>query len=255
MMIICSKSPLEEVFVRETTLNTEQRTEMISWVNSYVDTVKPDFMMLLDMSKKSPVIYEMCFDTDGMCTESCSGETLRGSVVKEQHQSLQLVEEELLAFSVVNSIPPRACSFNLRYNLGAPGEKPITFLRSVIAVSNDAFGKPAILLVLLQDITKMTNAVQGTYFEIKCLRSSGIVNEQFKSLERRINGKINAEIILTKRESQVLQLLIKGYSSVAISKEFFIAKNTVDKHRQNLMRKYKVNNVTQLIRKYLQSVS
>ncbi|PCI00078.1 MAG: hypothetical protein COB81_09575 [Flavobacteriaceae bacterium] len=255
IMIVCSKSPLEEVFVHETNLNIAQRTEIISWINSYVDTINPEFMMLLDVSKEIPLVYEECFNTLNNCGPNCDVSTLNANVVEEQRGNIVLVDDELKEFSFANVVPVRSCSFNLRYNVMYPDKKAITLLRSVIPIINNELGQPTILLVLLQDITKLTNAVQGTYFEIKCIRHPGVVNESLMSLEGSINNKIKFGISLTKRENQILQLLINGHTSLSISKELFIAKTTVDKHRQNLMRKYKVSNVTQLIRKYLQSVA
>jgi len=254
-MIVCSKSPLEEAFRDNVTLDLDQRTEMISWINSYINTISPEFIMLLDLSKKTPCFYEKCFSIMDNCGNKCDVENLSENVVDEQREDIKLVDKELLEFANSNVIPPRSCSFNLRFNVMYPAQKPITFLRKVIAVSNNDQGKPAIVLVILQDITKLTNAIQGTYFEIKCLKQSSAVKNKFKDLVEIINNKRESDITLTKRENQVLQLLIKGYTSMDISKEFFIAKTTVDKHRQNLMRKYKVSNVTQLIRKYLQSVA
>jgi len=254
-MIVCSKSPLEEVFINKTALDFDQRLELVSWVNSYVDTMNPDLMMLVDLSNKEVCIYEKCFNPIGNCEADCCVGRLTDNVVEEQRDTIKLVDDELLEFATSNLIPVRSCSFNLRFNVVYPNKKAITFLRSVIILTNNEDGSPALALVLLQDITKMTNAVQGAYFEIKCMRQSNTMTHKFKFLEETINNKLKQGVILTKRENQVLQLLIKGYTSLEISKEFFIAKTTVDKHRQNLMRKYKVSNVTQLIRKYLQSVA
>jgi len=254
-MIVCSKSPLEEVFSNKTTLDFDQRLELISWVDSYVDTMNPDLMMLVDLSSKEGCVYEKCFNPIGNCEADCCIGSLIDNVVEEQRDTIKLVDDELSEFAIANLIPVRSCSFNLRFNVVYPNKKAITFLRSVIILTNNDDGSPALALVLIEDITKMTNAVQGAYFEIKCMRQSNDMTPKFKFLEDTINNKIKPGVILTKRENQILQLLIKGYTSLEISNEFFIAKTTVDKHRQNLMRKYNVGNVTQLIRKYLQSVN
>ncbi|PCI35664.1 MAG: hypothetical protein COB60_01730 [Flavobacteriaceae bacterium] len=254
-MIVCSESPLEEVLFRKTTLNLEKRDEIISWVNAYVETVSPDIMILLDVSNDIQCIYEKCYNTLDKCMSTCNSENLMENVVEQQRENIKMVNEELRKFSISNTIPLRSCSFNLRLNVLYPHKKPITFLRSIVAVSNNEEGKPSLVLVTLQDITNMTNAIQGVYFEIKHARQQAVDCYSLKCLESVINAKIKSGVTLTKREDQVLQLLINGHTSLGISKELFIAKTTVDKHRQNLMRKYNVTNVTQLIRKYLQSVA
>jgi DNA-binding NarL/FixJ family response regulator len=51
----------------------------------------------------------------------------------------------------------------------------------------------------------------------------------------------------SKREKEVLELLAKGFSSRAISKQLFITEKTVESHRKNLVRKAKVKNTNELI--------
>jgi DNA-binding NarL/FixJ family response regulator len=52
---------------------------------------------------------------------------------------------------------------------------------------------------------------------------------------------------LTKREIEIVQFLIKGFTSKQIAEKLFISSRTVDKHRSNMMEKYKVNSVIELI--------
>jgi len=53
---------------------------------------------------------------------------------------------------------------------------------------------------------------------------------------------------LSKREKQVLMLVASGYSSREISEQFYISLLTVNKHRQNLIRKLEVRRVAELIK-------
>jgi DNA-binding NarL/FixJ family response regulator len=53
---------------------------------------------------------------------------------------------------------------------------------------------------------------------------------------------------LTKRETEVLDLVVKGLTSAEIGEQLFISKRTVDKHRQNIMSKLNVSRTTELIR-------
>jgi DNA-binding NarL/FixJ family response regulator len=54
---------------------------------------------------------------------------------------------------------------------------------------------------------------------------------------------------LTAREFQVLHLICSGWSNTAIAERFALSARTVDKHRENILRKLGVNNVVQLIHK------
>ncbi len=52
---------------------------------------------------------------------------------------------------------------------------------------------------------------------------------------------------LTRREKQILLLLAQGKTSQNIAQELFLSPLTVDTHRRNLMQKFEVKNVAELI--------
>ena len=52
---------------------------------------------------------------------------------------------------------------------------------------------------------------------------------------------------LTKREKQILELIARGKTSQTIAQELFLSPLTVDTHRKNLIQKFNVKNVAELI--------
>lgn len=52
---------------------------------------------------------------------------------------------------------------------------------------------------------------------------------------------------LTRREQQILGLLAKGKTSQVIGQELFLSSLTIDTHRRNLIQKFAVKNVAELI--------
>ncbi|WDF55716.1 response regulator [Mucilaginibacter sp. KACC 22063] len=52
---------------------------------------------------------------------------------------------------------------------------------------------------------------------------------------------------LTRREKQILALLAQGKTSLVIGEELFLSPLTVDTHRRNLIQKFEVKNVAELI--------
>ncbi|MBV1775861.1 response regulator transcription factor [Burkholderiaceae bacterium DAT-1] len=57
----------------------------------------------------------------------------------------------------------------------------------------------------------------------------------------------SARVELTAREFQILQAIATGQSSVEIAERLQISSRTVDKHRENLMAKFHVNNAMLLV--------
>ena len=52
---------------------------------------------------------------------------------------------------------------------------------------------------------------------------------------------------LTKREKQILQLLAQGQTTKEIADQLFLSKLTVDTYRKNLLQKYEVRNIAELL--------
>jgi DNA-binding NarL/FixJ family response regulator len=59
------------------------------------------------------------------------------------------------------------------------------------------------------------------------------------------------EVLLSKREYQILSLITEGLSSRQIAEKLFISERTVSDHRLNMMGKCNVNNTIELVKLYL----
>lgn len=114
--------------------------------------------------------------------------------------------------------------------------------RSVIleAISNGASGyvlKNASVQELIQCIN---NAFLG-----KTVYSQEILEILNKPISKEFDKVPN----LTKREKEILKLLIEGKTSVKIAEELFLSPFTVDTHRKNILHKFQSKNVVELISK------
>ncbi|MGE9314900.1 response regulator transcription factor [Niabella sp. CJ426] len=56
-------------------------------------------------------------------------------------------------------------------------------------------------------------------------------------------------IILTRREKEVLELIADGFTNSEIAGKLYISITTVDTHRKNLLSKFDSRNVASLVRK------
>ena len=54
-------------------------------------------------------------------------------------------------------------------------------------------------------------------------------------------------LALSKREKEILDLICQGHSTIAISKQLFISKYTVETHRKNILRKLDLRSSTELV--------
>jgi DNA-binding NarL/FixJ family response regulator len=84
---------------------------------------------------------------------------------------------------------------------------------------------------------------------------SQIIVKGFKNRNEASGNDQNPINILTKREKEVLTLLIEGLSSKQIADKLFLSERTVSNHRANMLQKCKVNNTVELVRLYIDNVN
>lgn len=79
--------------------------------------------------------------------------------------------------------------------------------------------------------------------------SNIIINQYLntKKVVEPIEDKTNKND-LTKREREILSLIVKGYNNKKIADEFNISVRTIETHRLNIMKKLQVNNAAELVR-------
>ncbi len=85
---------------------------------------------------------------------------------------------------------------------------------------------------------------------LNCLQQVLTGRHQSTLLSEEVEQQIAAaDTDLTPRELQILALIYQGLATSEIAEQLSLSAKTVDKHRENLMRKLEVNNVVQLIHK------
>lgn len=76
---------------------------------------------------------------------------------------------------------------------------------------------------------------------------SGEMKVRVEDFRKKIYRKTSAKASLTIRETEILNLLAKGYSNQQIADELFLSKRTVENYRLNLTMKLDVKNTAGLV--------
>lgn len=66
-------------------------------------------------------------------------------------------------------------------------------------------------------------------------------------------GTIEGIPSLTKRETEILKMIAAGNTTQVIANQLFISPFTVETHRRNLLQKFKVNNMAELVMQAIQN--
>jgi DNA-binding NarL/FixJ family response regulator len=110
---------------------------------------------------------------------------------------------------------------------------------------------------LMKDCTKhelmlaVTNILAGELYISKSA-SQVLMNNMFnKTVKFPESAELKQEINLTKRESEILQLISEGLSNKEIADKIFLSTRTVDTHRYNILQKFKAKNTAEMLNKAL----
>jgi len=82
-----------------------------------------------------------------------------------------------------------------------------------------------------------------------------IIVKGFKNRKQGLSENQNPIELLSKREKEVLGMLIEGYNSKQIAEKLYLSERTVSNHRANMLQKCKVNNTVELVKLYLDNVN
>ena len=92
---------------------------------------------------------------------------------------------------------------------------------------------------LIEGIKVVNSGQKHLTPSVSQILAQGMLNERSDSTD-----KYN----LTKREQEILKLLVDGLSNKQIAAELFVSIRTVDTHRTNIMKKLRVKNAADLVR-------
>ncbi len=96
------------------------------------------------------------------------------------------------------------------------------------------------------EITEGINIITqgGTFYSKNVV---DMINENNKIKKGLLREKVVPALKISKREREIIRLIRKGFQSKQIGEVLEISVRTVGKHRENIMRKCNVGNVTELI--------
>lgn len=101
------------------------------------------------------------------------------------------------------------------------------------------------------DLTKAINAVMAgdTYLcsKITSLVVNDYINKQL------LNDSPDTQTPLTKREQQILRIIVEGQNTKQIARALHISSKTVDTHRRNIMQKLKLHSLPELTKYAIRS--
>lgn len=97
----------------------------------------------------------------------------------------------------------------------------------------------------------LKNATRGELIEAIEVVAKGKNYLSYEAVQT-IKSKPESDIVLTRREKEVLGLIADGMTNNEVAQKLFISVTTVDTHRKNLLAKFDAKNIASLIKSAMQ---
>ena len=210
---------------------------------SYWAVLKPGVANVVDFERNRNIFF-------GEKEESLF--VMADSILPSQIGVVNKIDAFYTRFILNADLPPYSLKFVSVFNVEIVKGDVRTLCRKIVPV---AFPDDEIIygLVLIEDVTSLV--------EDEMLSVDFIVSEMDLDKGKKVdafiekikniieNETILGDELLSKREREILALIKDGLTSREVADKLNISKTTVDTHRQNMLRKYDVSNVFELLKK------
>jgi len=243
------KNYLDELFENFNKIShysEEENKRFDQKIKDFIIWDKPDFVALIGPESVEVFPYQKNINLNFHGKEETVFEALN-CIVEEQQEIIAKIDFRTMQYLFEVSSNPMDVLFKMRFNIELLKGDVRTFTRKSHIIEVNKNGKPK---VGLMGVTDMTDVMKGerVVFEAKTTEESILNSKEYKQLLKDVDRILNGSVSLTKRETEILKQISAGKTSSQIAENLAIAKTTVDKHRQNMLKKYNVSNITSLLR-------
>lgn len=187
-------------------------------------------------------IHPAVFDLLGYNANECTVAGMMNNIHPDDRG--WFLDFENTAVNFFNNLPPeKVKKYKVRYDLRvkkADGEY-VRLLQQTIPIQHDGKGTVLRTLVVHTDISHLKMAGSPVLSFIGLEGEPSFLNVAVKK------SFIPARELLTKREKEVLQLMLSGMPSREIAMNLGISKQTIDKHRKNMLRKTGIKSSAEMV--------
>ncbi|NMM47299.1 helix-turn-helix domain-containing protein [Marinigracilibium pacificum] len=227
-----------------------------SLINNHIKQLKesekylPMGMTFLFITNSSNKKYEYITKNVEYCTHIKRDEIYSGGFdfifsrihphdLDDWHEVTGAIIEEIIKLPLDKK---QKCNFQFNYRIKNGYGDYINILEGQIPI---AFNKDEIPYLFLSQVTVLGNEIETSPKGVLMLLNNEGEYEKF--FEILPNPKAKNNFNLTKRELQILEVINKGLTSREVADNLHISKETVDKHRKNIIKKMGVNNTVAAI--------
>lgn len=180
----------------------------------------------------------------GLCPKTTTFNDIIKSIHPEDLNFVLKAEAASLDFIFENIDKESILNYKKSYNFRAKmkNNEYALFNHQALILSLDENGECGVLLNIHTRIDHLNTINSNTYSLIGLNGNPSYLNLQ-----------IEKENIFSRREIDIIKLIVEGYNNEEIAERLFISALTVKKHRSNILNKSECKNIAQLVKKSILS--
>lgn len=212
--------------------------------NRILHLFRPDYFMIYKFSTTT-ILYQQNINLD-LGVNDVSLDKIMHYMVPADLDHIMSIDRIMCQMTIERKLQPLDFVYRICANIECPNPAVKRIMRTSFLIHSDATGKPELGFFCFHDVTSMVTSIKPNNYDITFdPGQSHLVLE----LANRMKSLKPRETDITNRERDILSCIDKGMSSKEIASNLFIAKTTVDTHRQNMLRKWELPNTAALLKR------
>lgn len=248
---------IDEIFKGQNSINGSNQPinegNYLDYLKKYIEIVNPDFVAIINTKSQNPIMFEKNFNlkfSKGSLGKLQDIIDYGNEFLSDQPSRILQLDCEMMKFvtEYPKLITPQKNLYTVKYLTQLIPNVSVKLRRDVCLLSKDENEMPHFILASWFDVTEINGTKDELLVNVKDFSDDRQINEPHRlKLKEKLNTIITPKIKLTKREKQILQLISEGNTSLQIANYLNISKATVDKHRQNIIKKNNVNSTSAIL--------
>lgn len=193
---------------------------------------------------KSAIVYQQNINLNLGIGEVTFDRIMDHFSVDDRH-NIHVIDNAMSRIISSRKLQPFDYIYKICGNVKCPNNSVKRIMRTSFLLHAETTGAPGLGFVCFNDVTAMVSSIKPNNYDISFDPGQPHLSRELSTLLKESRPSSN---IITSREKDILNCIDQGMNSKAIASHLFIAKSTVDTHRQNMLRKWNAPNTAALLK-------
>ena len=212
--------------------------------NRILHLFRPDYFMIYKFSK-STILFQQNINLD-LGTKEVTMDKILQYLLPGELDHMRSMDKIMSQMATERKLQPLDFIYRICCNVECPNPDLKRIMRTSFLIHSSVTGVPELGFFCFHDVTSMVSSIKPNNYDITFDPGQP---QLIQDLSKRLKAHSPRQTDITRRERDILIHIDLGKSSKEIASSLFISKNTVDTHRQNMLRKWDLPNTAALLKR------